>query len=242
MYRTCTSLGIQISWLKHSTARRTGEHIRHLTHSQFKDSRCIRSFEYTSSLFQTFANIQNISMEPQLILVEINFYRSCYLSKSWKSEFMREFLPCLNLNMNYIQTLSNWWKITFEFKESQGWFFQSKSYFVFEKSKHLWIHYLGEYHISIWLRIFLRSNNRRYHERAHYHCLVHVKVHRFVVAKCVKSANGSESEPSSRFIANVIEILKRHFAYIQILPCSVSPLTISLSLSLLAEMNWPTGR
>lgn len=135
MYRTCTSLGIQISGLKPSTARRTGEHIRHLTHSQFKDSRCIRSFEYTSSLFQTFANIQNISMEPQLILVEINFYRSCHLSKSWKSEFTREFPPCLNLNMNYIQTLSNWWKITFEFKESQGWFFQSKSYFVFEKSK-----------------------------------------------------------------------------------------------------------
>lgn len=101
-----------------------------------------------------------------------------------------------------------------------------------EIKTYLWVHYLGEYHISIWLRIFLRSNNRRYHERAHCHWLVHVKVHRFVVAKCVKSANGSESEPSSRFIANVIEILKRHFAYIQILPCSVSPLTISLSLSL----------
>lgn len=40
-----------------------------------------------------------------------------------------------------------------------------------EIKTYLWVHYLGEYHISIWLRIFLRSNNRRYHERAHYHCL-----------------------------------------------------------------------
>lgn len=110
-------------------------------------------------------------------------------------------------------------KITLEFKGSE-WFFSVEIIIFGEES----------YFNLNWN--FISDNTyRRYYETAHCHCLVHVKVHRFVVAKCVKSANGSESEPSSRFIANVIEILKRHFAYIQILPCSVSPLTISLSLS-----------
>lgn len=83
------------------TVCETGEHIGHLTRSQFKDLRSFRSFRYLPcySLFQTFANSKYFVFE--LILVEINFYRAMFLyikiakNTRWKFYEIRSFFPTL---------------------------------------------------------------------------------------------------------------------------------------------------